>query len=313
MIRSIARLCRGPCFLPGVLILLSFHCDGHASDRKTAEVTIFFTGLIRGNYGPCGCNTDPSGGFSRRSAYATRYAAGDNSAIIHVDAGGILMPRGPSAAHINPEMLNAIRDLPVSVVNLSPHDLFLWDDVAASELGERFISTNLSPMDPHRPSPARYRIIEAFEGEEALRIGFLGISDPRKVQPNSGFRGKNPSQAVQEVKTEVLKEADFLVVLADIPQRPEDSSLDQLARDHPEIIAVLTTEDIYRLHEPRVVNNAVILSSVDEGRYLGQLRLVIDESGKVQEFAPDFIQMGQGQAEDHRFLQIQKSLARYLP
>ena len=61
------------------------------------------------------------------------------------------------------------------------------------------------------------------------------------------------------------------------------------------------------------MNHAVILSSVDEGRYLGQLRLVIDESGQVQEFASDFIQMGQGQAEDHRFLQIQKSLARYLP
>ena len=143
-----------------------------------------------------------------------------------------------------------------------------------------------------RTGPARYRIIEASAGEEALRIGFLGISDPRKVKPNSGFRGENPAQAVQEIKTEVLKEADFLVVLADIPQRPEESTVDQLARDHPEIIAVLTTEDLYRLHEPRVVNNAVILSSVERGRYLGQLQLAIDERGKVEEFEPDFILLG---------------------
>ena len=312
MIRPIARICRRSHFLPGSIILLSLFCNGYASDRKRAEVTIFFTGLVRGNYGPCGCNTEPSGGFARRSAYATQYASGDNSAIIHVDAGGILMPRGPRAAHVNPEMLNAVRDLPVSVVNLSPPDLFLWDDVAASDLGERFISTNLSPLDPRRRSPARYRIVEAFEGEEVVRIGFLGISDPRKVQPNSGFRGENPALAVQEVKAEVLKEADFLVVLADIPQRSEESTLDQLARDHPEIVAVLTTEDVYRLQEPRVVNNAVILSSVERGRYLGQLKLAVDESGKVQEFAPEFIEMGEEQAEDPLFLEIQKSLAPYL-
>jgi len=305
-------ICRGLCFLAGTLILLSFCSSGYSADRKTAEVTIFFTGLVRGNYGPCGCNTEPSGGFARRSAYARQYASGNDSAIIHVDAGGILMPRGPRAAHVNPEMLNAVRDLPVSVVNLSPPDLFLWDDVAASDLRERFISTNLSPLDPQRPSPARYRIIEALEGEKVVRIGFLGISDPRKIKPNSGFRGEDPARAVQEIKAEVLREADFLVVLADIPQRPEESILDQLARDHPEIIAVLTTEDNYRLHEPRVVNNAVVLSSVERGRYLGQLKLAIDENGKVLEFAPDFIQMGEEQPENHRFLEIQKSLAPYL-
>ena len=162
MIRSNARTCWGPCFLAGTLILLSLYSNGHSGDRKTAEVTIFFTGLVRGNYGPCGCNTEPSGGFARRSAYARQYASGDDSAIIHVDAGGILMQRGPRAAHVNPEMLNAVRDLPVSVVNLSPPDLFLWDEVAAYDLGERFISTNLSPLDPQRRSPARYRIIEVL-------------------------------------------------------------------------------------------------------------------------------------------------------
>ena len=312
MIRSIAGRCRGSRFLAGTLILLSFFASSYSTDRKTAEVTVFFTGLVRGNYGPCGCNTEPSGGFARRSAYARQYASDGNSAIIHVDAGGILMPRGPRAAHVNPEMLNAVRDLPVSVVNLSPPDLFLWDDVAASDLVDRFISTNLSPLDPQRPSPVRYRIIEVLAGEEVVRIGFLGISDPRKVKPNSGFRGEDPARAVHQIKAAVLKEADFLVVLADIPQRPEESILDQLARDHPEIIAVLTTEDAFRLHEPRVVNNAVILSSVERGRYLGQLKLAIDENGRVVEFEPDFIEMGEEQPEDQRFLEIQKSLAPYL-
>ncbi len=310
IIRYMARTAAGCCLLG--LVTLGSLGSSHASDRSRDDITIFFTGLIQGNYGPCGCDTDPSGGFSKRSAYAREYAAGNGSEIIHVDVGGILMPRGPSAGHVNPEMLNAVRDLPIRVVNLSPHDLFLWDEVVSSDLGERFISTNLSPLDPHRPTPARYRIVEVFGGREARRIGFLGISDPRKVKPNSGFQGKNPAQAVQEVKAEILQEADFLVVLADIPQRPEESTLDQLARDHPEIIAVLTTENLYRLHEPRVVNNAVILSSVEQGRYLGQLRLVIDGGGKVQEFEPDFILLDQDRRDDPRFLRIEKRLAPYL-
>ena len=307
-----SRKHRMPLFLAGILLLVSFFSAGHSADGKTAEVTIFFTGLVQGNYGPCGCNTEPSGGFARRSAYARQYASDNRSAIIHVDAGGILKPRGPFAANVNPEMLNAIRDLPVSVVNLSPPDLFLWDEMAASDIGERFISTNLSPLDPQRRSPARYRTVAASAGDGVVRIGFLGISDPRAVKPNSGFRGEDPAQAVQKVKDAVLKEADFLVILADIPQRPEESTLDQLARDHPEVIAVLTTEAAYRLHEPRVVNNAVILSSVEQGRYLGQLKLAVGEDGKVVRLVPDFIQMGGKLPEDPHFLEIQQSLAPYL-
>ncbi len=282
------------------------------SDPKTEKITLLFTGLVGGSYGPCGCTTEPSGGFSKRSAYASEYASRDGSRVLHVDVGGILMPRGPYAGRVNPEMLNAIRDLPVSVLNLSPSDLFLWDQIAASDLRDHFISSNLSPLDPGRPVPTRYKVVEVDHGDRKTRIGFLGVSDPAKVKPNSGFVGEDPLSAVRRVKQESLADADFLVVLADIPQRPGETTLEKLARDHPEIIAVLTTEDVYRLHEPRVVNNAVLLSSVERGRYLGQLELVLDQTGEVRELIPEFIQLGEDREEDPRFLRIQKSLVPYL-
>ena len=283
------------------------------SETQAEKVTIFFTGLVRGNYGPCGCSTVPSGGFAKRSAYASNYIQKSKSQVLHVDLGGILLPRGPNAGYVSPEILNAIRDFPVKVVNLSPSDLFLWDQIASSDLNGHFISTHLSPLDSDRRIPERFRIVKVELESINIDIGFLGISDPEKVKPNSGFIGEDPVLAVSRIIDTVLKEADFLIVLADIPQQSTVTTFEKLAWNHSEIIAFLTTEEGYRLHEPRIINNAVLLSSVERGRYLGQLELLIDKMGRVQEFIPEFIQMSDELEEDPHFLKIQKTLAPYLP
>lgn len=283
------------------------------SDNRTTRVTLFFTGMIRGNYGPCGCDVNPSGGFARRAGYAAQYSKDHSGPILHIDLGGVLMPRGPHSARVNSAILEALEKLPMSVVNLSPDDLFDWDGIAASELSDVFISTNLSPLDARRQVPRRYRVIDIELEKGTLRLGFLGISDPSLVKPNSGFTGMDPLEAIEETKSEVLQHADALVVLTDMPQRPDNRLHEQIARNNPEVIAVLANEPFYELQKPRTVNKAILLSSVERGRYLGQLQILFDESGHVKALEPDFIQLKAGVPEDQWFLGVQKALESYLP
>ncbi len=206
-------------------------------------------------------------------------------------------------------MLDSFRSQPVRVFNLAPEDLFLWKKLAGSQLpSTQIISTNLSPRSASAPQPDRYAIIEIAAEELAtsrpLRIGFLGLSDPALVKPNSNFSSVHPLKAVQEVKAEVLKKADFLVVLGDISRE----TAAQLALQHPEIRAVLIAERHFVLNPPEEVNNAVILNSVERGRYLGRLTLDIGTSGKVTGHEADFIELGELVPEDPELLRRQGQL-----
>ena len=285
-----------------------------ASDEELSRVTFFYTGWIDGNFGPCGCTTTPSGGFSRRAAYARDYSRSHDAHVLHVDLGGLFLPLGPHAATVNQEFLKALEQLPLEVVHLSPADLFLWDEIAASRVWDRFISTNLTPFDSSRRVPRRYRIVEVPGTRgRPLRLGFVGLSSPRTVRPNSGFRGEDPVQAFEKIKDTVLEKADLLVVLTDIPQRPDQDFHTSLAQAHPEVGVILASEKVYMLHDPVVVNQAVILSSVERGRHLGKLELGVDTRGRVQEAKPEWIQLDENVPDDPHFLSVQETIEGLLP
>ncbi len=76
---------------------------------------------------------------------------------------------------------------------------------------------------------------------------------------------------------------------------------------------ILRAERRYVRHPPRIVNNAVILSSVEDGRYLGQLILKLNDQGRILEALPDFIEMKEGVTEDQDLLAAQEELKARLP
>lgn len=285
--------------------------------EAAGKITLFFSGEVRGNFEPCGCAAGPTGGLARRSGYARQFSVG---ALLHVDAGNYFHPLGPVSAAVNALMLESLSVLPISVLNLAPEDLFLWEELSKLDGETQIISTNLAPRGSSLPPPARYAVIEVPAEESGLsrplKIGFLGISEVRQVKPNSGFRGKDPLQAIAEVKQQVLSQSDFLIVLADVKRPagplPSDHLLARIARQHPEVKAVIGTETRFLLHQPELVNNAVILSSVERGRYLGQLTFVLDREGEIEEFRPEFIELKDGVAEDSELLRKQILLSSRL-
>jgi 2',3'-cyclic-nucleotide 2'-phosphodiesterase (5'-nucleotidase family) len=233
--------------------------------------------------------------------------------VIQADLGNYFRPLGPGSKEINELMVESLNHL--QVVNLAPEDLFFWKDLSARQasLPSQIISTNLTPRDAAVPTPKRYAIVEVPGNQigisRNLRIGFLGLSDPRQVKPNSGFTASDPAEAVAAIKAEVMQKADFLVVLADLP-RPAAT---RLPLAHAEILAVLVTEKVFQLPPPEQANNAVIMSSVERGRWLAQLDLELDERGRVAVVRPNWIELKKGVSEDPSWLQRERELSSRLP
>ncbi|HSR53294.1 MAG TPA: hypothetical protein VLV83_20915, partial [Acidobacteriota bacterium] len=161
--------------------------------EKNRQITLFYSASVAGAFEPCGCSGNPAGGLARRAALVNGYREEHSHPILQVDAGNYFAPLGPGSSLINELMADSLKEFPIAVLNLGSEDLHYWDQLSArQDLPTQIISTNLKPRKASHPAPRRYALVE-FEGqrlglEQNLRIGFLGITDPSRVKPNSGFR-----------------------------------------------------------------------------------------------------------------------------
>lgn len=299
-----------------LLFLLSLLLLGSQSTiaADSTELTLFFTGDVQGSFEPCGCTAGPTGGLSRRAAAKRAYDGQENGFSIHIDAGNYFALPGPGSQLINDLMAQSLDLLPMSVMNLGSDDLYQWERIKAFA---GLISTNLRTREGD--APARYLVVEtpvAGPDGSTVKVGFLGVTDPGRVKPNSNFLAEDPIEAVAAVKDEVLQEADFLVILADIRRDSEEitsgSVLYDLASLSPKIYAVLVTEKRFILYPPEQINNAVVLSSVERGRYLGKLTFGFDAAGNVETVHPEFIELNAGVGEVPSLLEAQNSLVKRL-
>jgi hypothetical protein len=295
--------------------------SGGEADGEQARVHLFFTGDVRGSFEPCGCPGGPTGGLARRVGYAGHLAEVEGGSQLHIDAGNYFEMPGPHAAAINRLMIDSLSRIPISVLNLGIEDLFWWPDLAEARVPHtRIISTNLVPRRDSLPTPAPYAVITVpiggQAGGKALRIGFLGLVDPARVKPNSGFRALDPVEAVRRVKEEVVEQSDVLIVLWDTirPQGeiPADSPIRRLAEENDEIRVMITTEQRFFLYDPVRINRALLLSSVERGRYLGELILELGSEGELVALEARFEEMGEGVREDPRLLAEQERLLAQL-
>ncbi len=292
-----------------------------AADSGKSGVRILFSGEVQGGFEPCGCAGGPTGGLSRRLGYRDAVRKDWSGPLYEIDAGNYLAAPGPNGEAINQLMLKSLGRIPISVLNLGVGDLYWWPVLSKLDQKQtRIISTNLVPARPGEPTPERFAVLDIpLTGgpKPSLRLAFLGLVDPSRVKPNSGFRALDPLEAVQQVKPEVLKQADALVVLWDLIRPlgtiPLNSPIHQLAAANPEICLIITTERRDILYDPQKVGNATLLSGIERGRYMGDLRLEVDEEGHVSVVDPKFVELKNGSPEDPEMLEEQESLAARLP
>jgi len=289
-----------------VSLFLATAAFAPVEDSSATAVRILFTGDVQGTFEPCGCAGGPDGGLSRRVGYTNGITETWKGPLLQIDAGNYFESPGPSAEAINRLLEASLERIPIAAMNLGSDDLYWWPQLSQIKVArERLISTNLEPREAGMPSPQRYLIrkmpLAGVEGG-AVRIAFLGLANPMLVKPNSGFRGLDPVEAVRNVMPELRKNADMVIVLWDTirpaQQIPPDSPIVRLAQSVEGIDLIITTEKRFVRYRPLQVGSTTILSSIERGRYLGDLLVTFDRSRSVKELKPDFVELKEGVRED---------------
>lgn len=189
-------------------------------------------------------------------------------------------------------MRESLEAKPVTVFNLASEDLNIAGGLDLAGLKETVIlSTNLIP-----PAGAGFEFLNKYVVHETVlsngwpvKIGFLGIADPVMVKPNSGFSAKDPVEAIGEVLPEIEDNVDLVVVVGEM----KEATADEIAGKFPQVYAVLRAERSMRMARPRQVGNALIMSSVERGRMLGQVTLVLDSGKKVASYTYKYVDLNQ--------------------
>jgi len=246
------------------------------------------------------------GGLARRAGYAAKVREDKGIPTLHVDAGGFFKPLGPDSEGINRLMEESLDLLPVRVLNLTADDLHVWNRLSSTNHAQtQVISSNLV-AGAGQTQPQRTAVVEVDLGGSKARIGFIGLCDPALVKPNSGFQARDLEESAAEAIASLAGKADWIVLLADIPRE----SAERLAAVHSEIYAVLLVERQYRMVPPAQFGNAVVLVSVERGRYLGELVVGLDEAHKVAYYKPDYVELSQDIPDDPVLAEKAASISR---
>ncbi len=203
-------------------------------------------------------------------------------------------------------MLESLRRLPVDVFHLTPGDLHEWERLSQLESPTRVVSSNLVPADDSLPAPQPFAIVDFDSPAGRIRIGFLGVSDPAAVRPNSRFRAVPPREALETYLPKVSPQADVVVLLADLPA----DAAGELADAFREIDVVVRGEARAIANSPQIAGNAVVVSTVERGRSLGKLTLKLSADGRVESAEPEWIALDQNIPEDPHFKARENELAQ---
>ena len=258
---------------------------------------------------------DPTGGLARRAGYADQYQATYEHPVLHVDAGNYFKPPGPQSDLINQLMSESLEDFPMQVLNLTAGDLPYWRDhlSGGGRTETHFVSSNLIPLEESAPAPEAFVVVTFQPAEtglsQALRVAFLGLAIPQRIRKNSGYQAIEPVEAIRRVKESVLARSDLQLLLTELPA----GEIGRLIEAHPELDVVIRGERRFVLESVQTIQQTLVVTAVERGRSLGQLRLGVQPDLQIESSTLELIEMGSGVAADPRLAAKEAQLVEKLP
>ncbi len=237
------------------------------------------------------------GGLARRVSYIKAFKQRSNTEVptLSVDAGNLFTDDRFSANQLPAEVMTKNKwvvkgygDFHHDAANLSYADLpylgeLLKKDGFDNRVEEypfikRLISANIHPISDQHLDPIPYVIREITLKRGApgktLRIGFLGLSEPKPSGPNGtetvigGFRIDDPFEAAKRVLPELKQKTDFIVALAYMDM----AGLQRLASENSEIDTIIGARQMSNTNEPQHFNRATLTYAYNQTKFLGELR-----------------------------------------
>lgn len=236
-----------------------------------ASLVLLYGGEQQGQVGPCGCEVVPRGGLGRSWSVADALRAGA-APVLLLNAGAWLSSSHDQGAltdearAANERVHRALRAAPWDALNVGFRDLPGLVDGGARQ---GLVSANLRP--PDAVPVVRYRRFEL----PGLSVAVTGLTRPGPpfLRPE-GTVALDPEEALRALLPE-LAGVDVVVVLAyDLADRIE--AIGAL----PGVDVVIDASSWNARYGPWTAGDAVWVRSWDQGRWLGELRLWV-EDGRV--------------------------------
>ena len=246
------------------------------------------------------------GGLARRVSYIKAFKHRSNLEVptLFVDAGNLFTDDKFSAGQFPPDVMTKNRwvvksyaDFRHDAANLSYNDLpyaaqiFKKEgyDKQVEELPfiKRIVSANVTPADNSLNAPAPYviREITLKRGKpgQVVRVGIVGFTEPKPTGPEqteslvAGFRITDPFEAARRILPELKSKTDFIIALAYMPQ----DQAQRLATENSEIDTIIGARRIHNQEEVQHFNRATIAYAYMETKYVGEMRVYVDDQGAV--------------------------------
>lgn len=249
--------------------------DPVSTKNADPEISILFSGRIRGEIDVCGCTVNPQGGLSRRINFVRNQFGIKPENLLVVEPGNIYFsgPRGVQSKKAQDRarlIAKAQGPMQVAAINVSHLDLLAGVKFLKNiqkEFSLPLISTNL--VDEKTGSP----IFEIRKDIKVLQtpITVLGFSNP-----NESTNGIPPGVKILDpdtVLTETLKSTpkqNLVIILSDF----DAGSIDLLAKKNlSHSIIFIDSREPREIPSIRHVGSSVHLRTRDGGEMWGWMRL----------------------------------------
>jgi hypothetical protein len=264
------------------LMLILFASGFTSSKAKTKvktvenQVLIYATSELNGYLEPCGCFIPQIGGFLRRAGYLSTV----KSPSIRFDNGDLTEASGRQD-EIKAETIISFFDLlQYRAVNLGEQDFKLgltYLQSLQSAFKGKLLSSNVLGADG-KPVFNAYTTFNQTLGGKKTKFAVVGALSPLYA---TIVTDRNPELTVAEIAPILMKlkaeiKADFVILLY---HGPKEESV-ELAKRFPWISVIVYAHASDSPSEPTKTGNTLLIQPGQKGKYLGELTLAINKTGK---------------------------------
>ncbi len=202
----------------------------------------------------------------------------EQPALILVDAGGAFAPPTAEAGNDTSSLVAAMGLMGYDALNVGRDELrhgleYLQEQQRRAVFP--FLSANLVEPGTGRHPFAAY----ALKPVGQIKVALIGLIAP-DLSAGAELEAEAPAAALQRVLSQILGQAQVIVVLAYMPLAEARQLAEQVAGVN--VIVVAAEGQVAQL--PTVVNGALIVQSGNQGRYVGNLSVTADTLGRFHDY-----------------------------
>lgn len=263
------------------------------ADERRADALLLFSGSVHGFLEECGCESFPLGGLDRRSGFLRLLRREHRGTPkLFLDVGNFSDETSPAGRVKTRRLLEAMGRLGYVASGVGARDL-AWGaggfEALTAGLGFPLLSANLVRESSREPWLEPFTVVTAGE----LRVGIISVTgfDPTLRVPlaeGDAVVSIDPALGVRRALDQLEGRSDLVVLLAALPL--EDVRV--LARRVPGVDLVFGSLGAMTLDLAETEGDTRILYCGNEGQYIGQVGVYLDEQGEPRSFEEKLVALG---------------------